>query len=139
MTPGTLLLNKDFPKHDGSIGNKFLLVLNDGTVFPYITVLITSKQKNRGTVFGCQSSDRFPNFFLPKGCCYLDLNSWVQLEEYKEIEQGLMSQRQLENKLKLICTLSDDLIAAIVNCAISTPDISGNQINELRRTLANLP
>jgi hypothetical protein len=67
MNPGTLVFDDEFEFSDGSIGEKILVVLNDGSAGFYVTVKTTSKSSHKGITYGCQSSDRYPNFFLPVG------------------------------------------------------------------------
>ncbi|HEV7681081.1 MAG TPA: hypothetical protein VGO68_03080 [Pyrinomonadaceae bacterium] len=66
MNPGTILTDTQFLYSDGTTGNKILIVLNDGEVGHYIVIKITSKDKYKSLIYGCQSDDRYPNFYLPK-------------------------------------------------------------------------
>jgi len=67
MIPGTILCDDEFKFSDGTTGQKLLIVLNDGQSGTYIVIKTTSNGNFKGTTYGCQSSDRYPNFFCPKG------------------------------------------------------------------------
>ncbi len=80
MNPGTLVYDPNFTFRDGVTGQKILAVLNDGACGYYIVVKMTSRPAYKGTVYGCQNNDRYPNFFCPRGSCRLSKDTWIQLE-----------------------------------------------------------
>jgi hypothetical protein len=84
VNPGSVFFDEAFTFHDGESGEKLFVVLgsagNTGVV-----AKTTSQQHGRGTVFGCQPTDRFHNFFLPPGSCYLKKTTWVCLDEFYEL------------------------------------------------------
>lgn len=96
MTPGNILHDKSFQFKDGEIGNKLLIVLNDGTNYPYIIVKTTSKQKTKGKDEGCQLNDKPPNFFLPKGSCSFELDTWAELIEFYEFDVNQVFTKKTE-------------------------------------------
>jgi len=78
VNPGSVFFDEEFAFHDGESGEKLFLVL--GTVATISVVAkTTSRQNGRGTVFGCQPSDRFHNFFLPPRSCYFKKPTWICL------------------------------------------------------------
>lgn len=138
MTPGTLLFDTNFKFPDDSYGKKILVLLNDGSNYPYIVVKTTSKQKNRGTQFGCQIKDRFPNFFLPKGCCYLDKHTWVQLEDFREFDDADFLKAHFSGRIVRLAILPQKITMELIECAIQADDISFAQEKSLQETLAQL-
>jgi hypothetical protein len=85
MIPGTLLVDEHFRFSDGNIGKKILVVLNDGGVGYYIVVKTTSKDSHKGLNYGCQTQNRYPNFFLPQNSCCLKKDTWIGLDEFFEL------------------------------------------------------
>ena len=138
MTPGTLLCDARFDFSNGTYGKKILVVLNDGSDYPYIVVKTTSQQKNRGTVYGCQLKDRFPNFFLPKGCCYLSSPTWVQLEDFRELDQQVVLNKHFSGELVRLAELPKSITIELLRCAIKADDITFAQQEVLERTLTKL-
>lgn len=82
----TILFDEEFQFSDGETGEKLLICLNDGSCGFYIIVKVTSQSTYKGTRFGCQNNDRYPNFFLPEGSCYFKEATWVGLDEYFEFD-----------------------------------------------------
>jgi hypothetical protein len=85
MTPGSLLVHQNFRFSDGTMGKKFLVVLNDGRVGYSIVAKTTSKNTGKGLNSGCQTQDRYPNFFLPQNSCCLEKDTYVGLDEFFEL------------------------------------------------------
>ena len=135
MTPGTLLSDTHFPFQDGAYGKKILVVLSDGSSYPFIVVRTTSQQKNRGTTFGCQNKDRFPNFFLPEHSCALHKNTWIQLEDFREFSPATLFKKSLDGELVQIAKLPLEITLLLLRCAIESNDITFGQIEVLERML----
>lgn len=127
MNPGSIFFDEEFAFHDGETGEKLFVVL--GTVDGVsVIVKTTSQQHGRGTVFGCQPTDRFHNFFLPPKSCYLNGTTWVCLNEFYEINSTKALQKKFNGKIKPVCELPAALIRAIQDCALVSDDISATQI-----------
>ncbi|WP_424362950.1 hypothetical protein [Methylocystis parvus] len=134
MNPGSIFFDEEFAFHDGETGEKLFVVL--GTINSIsIVVKTTSKQHGRGIEFGCQPKDRFHNFFLPPGCCYLKTQTWVCLNEFYEINASIALQKRFSGKIKPVCTLEDSLIRAIQDCAALSADISSFQASAIKACL----
>ena len=127
MNPGSVFFDEDFHFHDGETGEKLFVVLGTGASVSVIAKT-TSKQKGRGTAYGCQPNDRFHNFYLPPGCCYLKKSTWVCLNEFHEINATTALQKRFSGKIKPVCTLGDRLAREIQDCALLSADISNSQI-----------
>ena len=138
MTPGSILHDTNFRFKDGEIGNKLLIVLNDGKNSPYIIIKTTSKKKLKGKDEGCQLSDKPPNFFLPRGSCSFKEETWAELNEFFEFEFGEIFKKKLAKTLDYKNTLPTKIFKDLLNCAMNCDDISQFQENILRSVLENL-
>ncbi|RYG65825.1 hypothetical protein EON80_16600 [bacterium] len=138
MTPGSVFFDEDFHFHDGESGEKLFVVLGSNQSVT-VVAKTTSIQHGRGVTFGCQPLDRFQNFFLPPGCCYLKKGSWVCLNEFYDLNAVRMLQKRFNGKVKPVCTLEDSLIRLIQDCALESIDISKAQEEAIRACLLNAP
>jgi len=134
MIAGSLFFDEEFAFHDGETGEKLFIVL--GTVNSISVIAkTTSKQHGRGTVFGCQPKDRFHNFYLPPGSCYLKMSTWVCLNEFYEINATTALQKRFTGKIKHVCNIVDELIKGIQNCAILSADVTEFQSSIIKACL----
>ena len=138
MTPGSILHDKNFQFKDGEIGNKLLIVLNDGANYPYIIVKTTSKQKTKGKDEGCQLNDNPPNFFLPKGSCSFELDTWAELIEFYEFDVNQVFTKKLNKTLELKNSLPKTILKDLLNCAKNCDDITNKQAEVIGEILKNL-
>ena len=123
MTPGAVYFDKSFAFHDGTTGEKLFVVLGtaDGVS---IVAKTTSRQNGRGTIYGCQPTDRFPNFFLPINSCYLRSNTWICLNEFYELNVSRVTEKRFNGQINHICSCTDQIAREIQDCAIRSKDIS---------------
>jgi len=132
MIPGTILCDDEFTFSDKSTGKKILIVLNDGSDGVYIVIKTTSQSDFKGNDYGCQSSDRYPNFFCPKGSCCLTKDTWIQLDQFFEFKMHDMIARHFSGHIKRIGVLPDQLLSELLICAIECEDITQKQSQVLR-------
>lgn len=134
MTPGSVLFDTEFAFQDGETGEKLFVVLgiSEGV---YLVAKTTTKQHGRGTEYGCQPKDRFHNFFLPKGCCYLKASTWVCLDEFYELSAAQLVKKGLNGIVKPVCTVGEHL-KALQNCALASLDITNAQSAMVRASMA---
>jgi hypothetical protein len=126
LNPGSIFFDEDFQFHDGQTGEKLFLVLGTfGSVS--LVAKTTSKQHGRGSVFGCQPNDRFHNFYLPPGSCYLKTSTWICLDEFYELQHKVMLQKRFDGKVKPVCNLIPTLLRQIQDCALISLDITSAQ------------
>jgi hypothetical protein len=135
---GTCLLDPNFVCNDGTVQNKIIVLLSDGISGIYIAVKTTSKPARFGIDFGCQILGRFPCFFLPKGSCCLELNTWIQLDAYYEFDASVLECKIIDGKVYQIGRL-DAHIRHLLICAINSEDIASSQEMLLQAALAALP
>ena len=126
MNPGSVFFDEEFTFHDGETGEKLFLVL--GTVGSLSVVAkTTSQQHGRGTVFGCQPTDRFHNFFLPPGSCFFKKTTWICLDEFYELSPTKMLKKAYDGKIKPVCTIENSILRLIQDCGLVSFDISPSQ------------
>jgi hypothetical protein len=138
MTPGSILHDTHFKFTDGEIGNKLLIVLNDGKESPYIIIKTTSKQKLKGSNEGCQLNDRPPNFFLPKGSCSFIKDTWAELNEFFEFQLTEMFQKRLAKTIEHKNIIPRLILKDLLNCAVNSDDISQFQESILRKIIQEM-
>ena len=138
MTPGSILLDTKFLYPDGSTGKKFIINLNDGTQVPYIFVKVTSQSRHFNVTAFCQNQDRIPNFYLPAGCCYFQKHSWVELKRYFEFDTSWVLRKNLDGEIQKHAELPNEILKDLIQCAIDSSDILGNQVEELERTFNSI-
>lgn len=138
MTPGSILYDTSFIFKDGEIGKKLLIILNDGSNYPYIIVKTTSKQKRKGKDEGCQLNDKPPNFFFPKGSCSFELDTWAELIEFYEFNVNDIFTKRLNKTLELKDSIPKNLLRDFLNCAKNCDDISTKQAEIIEETLKKL-
>lgn len=131
MIPGTILCDDEFVFSDGSTGKKLLIVLNDGESGSYIVIKTTSKSDFKGNDYGCQSTDRYPNFFCPKGSCCLKHDTWIQLDQFFEFKAHELMAKHFTGKIKRIGVLTDQIVKELLHCAIGCEDITLKQAKVL--------
>lgn len=123
MDCGTIFQDAAFPFSDGLEGNKLAIVLCEyGT--NHLIVKVTSQQHAKGTVHGCQINDKPPNYFLPKGKCWFDKNTWVELDEVYEHFAYVHKEKvkdataiEMSRKLDMV------LMKEIIDCALLSQDV----------------
>lgn len=126
MNPGSVFFDEDFAFHDGTTGEKLFVVLGSvGSVS--VVAKTTSKQHGRGTVFGCQPTDRFHNFFIPPNATYLKMQTWVCLDELYELVPIEMLKKSINGKIKPVCTIPNSLLRLMQDCALVGLDITPEQ------------
>jgi hypothetical protein len=134
VNPGSVFFDENFAFHDGVSGEKLFIVL--GTIgSTSVAAKTTSQQHGRGTVFGCQPTDRFHNFFLPPKVCYLKKETWVCLDELYELNPALMLKKRFSGQIKHICDIEDKILRLIQDCALVGLDISPLQTEIITASL----
>lgn len=136
MTPGAVLHHKGFTFHDQGVGDKYLVVLNDGVGGVYIVAKTTSQSRNRSFTYGCNSRDIFPNFFIPDGGCCLRGNSWICLNEFYEFDAAELLDGRFKGIINVIGNLTPGVSELLINCAKDCDDISVAQATVLSDVLS---
>ena len=137
MNVGSVFFDEEFEFHDGESGEKLFIVLGP-LAGVSVVVKTTSQRHGRGNTFGCQLGDRFANFFLPPGSCYLKKQTWACLDEYYELKSSQVLQKAFSGVIKPVCTLSDEIMRQIQDCAVASDDISSGQAHIVRACLVQV-
>lgn len=123
MIPGTVFFDSEFEFADGANGKKLFVVIGSHNSIS-VVAKTTSKQHGRGVTFGCQPTDRFHNFYLPKNCCYLSVCTWVCLDEFYELKADQLLQKKFTNEIRHICDLPSEITSQLIDCALVSDDIT---------------
>ncbi len=114
-----------------NMGKKILVVLNDGSVGYYIVVKTTSKETCKGLEQGCQTQNRYPNFFLPQNSCCLEKDTWIGLDEFFELTAAKLLAKHFSGEIRTLGILPNSITKELLECAISCDDIMIKQIEVL--------
>lgn len=137
MNPGSVFFDKSFAFHDGESGEKLFVVL--GTVdLISVVAKTTSKQAGKGVQFGCQPKDRFHNFFIPPGTCYLKKATWVCLNEFYELKSKAVLQKSFNGQIGPVCVIDNSIMRQIQDCALESMDISKFQASIISACLVEV-
>ena len=81
-------------------------------------------------------NDRFQNFFLPRGSCTLDADTWIQLDEFFELDAASLLKKLADKSIKAIGqSLPSVKTREIIACAVQSDDITQFQKKILTETL----
>ena len=138
MNSGAILYDEAFKYSDGSVGEKLLIILNNGENDSYIIVKTTSRNTFKSSKFGCQLEDKYPNFFLPKGSCCLHKDTWIELDYYSEFRVYDLLKGHFSKQIKQISSLNPKITCLLLECAIRSSDISIRNRDILKETLRSL-
>lgn len=138
MNAGSIFFDKKFEFHDNKDGKKLFIALGSKDSI-IVVAKTTSRQHTKGTVHGCQPNDRFHNFYLPKGCCYLDLCTWICLDEFYELKFTDVLQKKFIGQIIHICNLPQEMIRPLQDCALQSLDISPFQEEVIKNSLVDSP
>lgn len=122
----------------GLIGEKLLLTLCNGNMGYYIIVKTTSNGKHKAPSYGCHLEDRFQNFFLPEKSCCMHKDTWIMLNEFFDFSTAELLSKHFSGHIKTIGNLDPEVLPDILQCAISSNDISNAQISVLKQELQQL-
>lgn len=127
MTPGKVMIHDDFLFHDGNRATKLFIILgckNDR----FLVAKTTSQKTSKSSTTGCNSSDRFHNFFIKSGTGFKK-DTWICLHEFYEFSSAELTQLKNSGTIRNICQMSKSVLADINTCAKVSEDISSDQID----------
>lgn len=123
MTPGSIVLYKQFQFHDGAQADKLLIVLNAGNKKPYLVLKTTSQAKAfRIAKEGCHSERGY--YFLPAKRDHFPKDTWVLFDDAYELDSVLLLKAHFAGDAQVKGTLRLDSLRAIINCAKKSQDWS---------------
>jgi hypothetical protein len=138
MTPGSIFFDTDFKFMDGEKGEKLFVILNDGSCGFYLAVKTTTNPKYKGRNEGCQIGDRDPNFYLPYKSCDFKEETWIQLSDFFEFKRDELLAKSFKKIVVHKGDLTRDIVVELLECAVSSDDLSGKQrpiLEEMFRSL----
>jgi hypothetical protein len=125
MTPGTVLYHSTFEFHDGGIGKKYLIVLNDGICGYYLVAKTTSQPRNKSFSSGCNSRDIYPNFYIPEGnVSCLREGTWICLNEFYEFRNHELLSGRFKGIIEHKGCLPTDICGPFLECTKECQDIT---------------
>ena len=124
MEKGTILFHEKFRFVDGELGEKLLIILNtpDPKVESYLLCRVTSQEKNKPKIFGCQED--LSLFFLPANHDFFEKDTWIQLYEIFPFDAAALIQDHFNKQLNVLGKLKDLTIRQLMNCIRKVKDIS---------------
>ena len=137
MIAGAVFFDTEFEFDDGDTGRKLFVVLGSHNAIS-VVAKTTSKQHGRGVAFGCQPGDRFHNFYLPVHQCDLNVNTWIRLDEFYELNANQLLQKKFSRVVHHVCDLSAAITTDLIQCALISDDITAAQ-EQIIKTAAGLP
>jgi hypothetical protein len=124
MKKGTVYFHRGCRFHDGEIGDKLFIILNNPRTDEYfITCKTTSQQKWRSEREGCHSDDNY--YVLRENDDFFINRTWVQFHEYYPRTQQFIQDYVNRGIITKKTDLREQTIRAIINCASQSDDISG--------------
>jgi hypothetical protein len=115
-TRGAIYHHKKLVFHNGSIGKKYLLLLNSPSKNePYLFVKTTSQKKDKPTTPGCIS--HYSLFFIPASKTFFIVDTWVQLFEIYPISPNdIDTNKDITIKSSLDVKMIDDIVNCLFEC-----------------------
>ncbi|WP_416268831.1 hypothetical protein SD235_04900 [Burkholderia cepacia] len=138
IQPGQVLFHKDFKFADGETKDKYLVVLGKSNR-SVIVAKTTSKGTRYRNDYGCQSANRYPAFYLPKGSSCFPVCTWICLDEFYELTVGgedSLSSRMIAGQIYRYGLLGDSTMRDIQFCAVGCDDITSAHEEVIRGSLA---
>jgi hypothetical protein len=135
VKPGTVLHYSGFQFKDGVRGDKFLVVLNEGLCGFYVLVKTTSRQNGRSARYGCNLSDRYPNFFLQDGIPIFCAPTWVCLDDFYTHPVAEILTGKFSGIVTMKGELSVEIAKGLLLCAAASDDITAVQETQVRLAL----
>lgn len=83
-------------------------------------------------------NDNPPNFFLPKGSCSFEKDTWIELNEFFEFELSEIFQKRLAKTIEHKNILPNRILKDLLNCAVNCDDISEFQENIIKKVLTEI-
>ncbi len=136
MAEGDVYFWKKFEFPDGGRADKLLIVLNNTDLCDFSNVLLfktTSKQWRRQSREGCNDG----YFFFSRGKELFPMDTWILFTVY-EVTFGDLLKTKSDNSIEFKGTLKNKSLAALLDCASKSNDISGHHmdvINCMRQIL----
>lgn len=120
---GSVFYDPNFPFHDGELGQKLFIVLNNGQDGSFLTVLTTSKQKRMSEVAGCHATDFPANYHFPGGSEF-PRDSWLLIDEIYEFDCYAVTQKIKQGLIIKKAPISSTALIDVLDCIVESDGIS---------------
>jgi len=138
MNCGTVLYDPNFQFTNGKTIDKLLIVLCEAGTDHYV-LTTTSQPHSKRKQPGCLSDDHPPSFYISKGTCWFNLDTWVELQEVNEIQAEILEQKRKDRGFQEHKdVLPAHLIRDILDCALNSDYIDEYYKEFLRRERSQL-
>lgn len=133
MKCGTVLYDRNYQFPKGQAIDKLLIALCEfGT--DYLVFTTTSQAHSKKSVRGCQSADKPPSYFLPKGTSWFNEDTWVELHEVRELPAIIYNQKIKDGTItEYPDVLPAHLMRDILDCAARSDFIEEFYLDFLRK------
>ena len=119
LVRGRIYFHSEFGFHDGDIGRKFIILINNPqNSEPYLFLKVTSQQTNKPADYGCHFKRKV--FFLPSGKVYFKKNTWVQLHEIYAFTPTKLIKDGIDKILSFKEKLPEQTTNEIINCLLKS-------------------
>jgi hypothetical protein len=138
MNCGTIVYDKRYQFPNGLIIDKLLIVLCEfGS--DHLVLTTTSQPKRRKAIPGCQIQSKPPTYFLPKGSCWFDTDTWVELHVVNELPSLIHEQKKKDGTvIEHDRVLSVELMKQIFDCLLQSEFVDEYHLDHLRRVRKKL-
>ena len=119
MAKGDVYFHDKFPFHDGEVGNKFFVVINEPSEKegePFLVLKTTSNLREKKFNIGCNEKQKV--FFIPsKNAKVFPKNTLIQLHEiYEFTSDEFANGVHVERIISFKESLNALLISQLINC-----------------------
>ncbi len=116
---GRIYFHSEFGFHDGDIGKKFIILINNPqNLDPYLFLKVTSNPTNKPTEYGCHIKRKV--FFIPSGKTYFPKQTWIQFHEIFSFSPTELIKDGINKKLTYKNKLTDQMTNEIANCLLKS-------------------
>ena len=141
MIPGSVVFHTRFPFRDTETpGRKLAVILNDGSCGRFVAVKTTSKGYRYALEYGCQPppSAKFPCYFIPEHVQLFPKDTWIQLHEFFsfDVTEFRTGHRQGISLPRI--TIPNRFLVPLIECALQSDDLSGENEKVLDATLSQI-
>ncbi|MEA1947008.1 MAG: hypothetical protein U9N83_06860 [Thermodesulfobacteriota bacterium] len=115
MKRGTILFHSKFRFHNGEIGEKFLVILNNQkSRDPFLVAKTTAQDNNKSRNPGCILKENL--FFIEVSKTWFKLDTWVQLFEVYPFTASEVLKARFDGDLEIRGELPEQKANEIKNC-----------------------
>lgn len=129
LQAGDIIRISNFEFADGTVRDKYLVVLAPSISDDWVLATTTSREYSRPKVPACHHGDR-PSYFLGQLGIF-PLETWVCLAQLYEMEPQGLREREDAGALTVVGRAPDDILCALLDCAARADDTTSAQTNAL--------